>query len=49
MWARAALCAILPIHKSVCDKVEAWLTKSGWTVEGITESPITGPRAMSNS
>ena len=32
------------VHKAVCDKVEAWLTGSGWTVEGITESPITGPK-----
>jgi 23S rRNA (cytidine1920-2'-O)/16S rRNA (cytidine1409-2'-O)-methyltransferase len=27
----------------VCGEVEAWLEGRGWTVEGITPSPITGP------
>lgn len=31
------------IHQAVCEKVEIWLTELGWTVLGITESPITGP------
>lgn len=30
-------------HQRVCDEVAAWLTAQGWTVEGITSSPITGP------
>ena len=30
-------------HQRVCDEVAAWLTRVGWTVEGITPSPITGP------
>lgn len=32
------------IHQRVCDEVAAWLTASGWTVQGVTESPITGPK-----
>ncbi|WP_425406081.1 TlyA family RNA methyltransferase [Hwanghaeella sp.] len=33
------------LHKRVCDEVAAWLTDTaGWAVEGITESPITGPQ-----
>ncbi|HEX8486805.1 TlyA family RNA methyltransferase [Sphingomonas sp.] len=31
------------IHARVCADVGAWLTTSGWRVEGIVESPITGP------
>ena len=31
------------IHARVCDEVAAWLTGKGWTVEGVTPSPITGP------
>jgi 23S rRNA (cytidine1920-2'-O)/16S rRNA (cytidine1409-2'-O)-methyltransferase len=31
------------VHKAVCDDVAAWFAGQGWTVEGITESPITGP------
>ncbi len=31
------------IHARVCDDVTAWLTGQGWTVAGITPSPITGP------
>ncbi|KQO49719.1 hemolysin [Sphingomonas sp. Leaf257] len=31
------------VHQRVCDQVVAWLTKSGWQVEGVTRSPITGP------
>jgi 23S rRNA (cytidine1920-2'-O)/16S rRNA (cytidine1409-2'-O)-methyltransferase len=27
----------------VCDEVAAWLAAKGWTVEGVTTSPITGP------
>ncbi len=31
------------IHKRVCDEVASWLTSSGWHVEGVVRSPITGP------
>lgn len=31
------------IHARVCTEVADWLTASGWTVEGVVESPITGP------
>ena len=32
------------IHSRVCDEVSAWLEESGWSVKGLTESPITGPK-----
>ncbi len=31
------------LHQRVCDEVRAWLEGDGWDVQGITESPITGP------
>ena len=31
------------LHERVCDEVRTWLESSGWTVQGIVESPITGP------
>jgi 23S rRNA (cytidine1920-2'-O)/16S rRNA (cytidine1409-2'-O)-methyltransferase len=31
------------LHQRVCDEVRAWLEGAGWTVDGIVESPITGP------
>lgn len=31
------------VHARVCYAVAAWLTESGWQVEGVTPSPITGP------
>lgn len=31
------------LHSRVCDEVSAWLAGSGWTVQGIVESPIKGP------
>lgn len=31
------------VHQRVCDEVAAWLTGRGWTVDGIVQSPITGP------
>lgn len=31
------------VHERVCRDVAAWLEAQGWTVEGIVESPITGP------
>lgn len=32
------------VHRQVCEKVENWLVQSGWSVVGITQSPITGPK-----
>jgi 23S rRNA (cytidine1920-2'-O)/16S rRNA (cytidine1409-2'-O)-methyltransferase len=31
------------VHARVCDEVVAWVTEQGWSVAGVTESPITGP------
>ncbi|MCP9222833.1 TlyA family RNA methyltransferase [Erythrobacter sp. LQ02-29] len=31
------------LHARVCDEVCAWLADRGWTVDGVVESPITGP------
>jgi 23S rRNA (cytidine1920-2'-O)/16S rRNA (cytidine1409-2'-O)-methyltransferase len=31
------------VRARVCGEVAAWLTGEGWAVEGIVESPITGP------
>ena len=31
------------LHRRVCEEVRAWLESSGWSVDGIVESPITGP------
>ena len=32
------------LHQEVCDDIRAWFASlDGWQVEGITESPITGP------
>ena len=31
------------LHARVCDEVREWLERSGWTVRGLVESPITGP------
>ncbi|GAD48257.1 putative hemolysin [Caenibius tardaugens NBRC 16725] len=31
------------LHARVCDEVRAWLESEGWAVDGIVESPITGP------
>ena len=30
------------LHQRVCDEVTGWLEDSGWTIAGLTESPITG-------
>ena len=30
------------LHQRVCDEVTAWLGASGWQVDGLTPSPITG-------
>lgn len=31
------------VHERVCEEVSAWITGQGWSVAGITPSPITGP------
>lgn len=31
------------LHRRVCEEVQAWLEGLGWQVQGIVESPITGP------
>ncbi len=31
------------LHAKVCSDVSAWLNSIGWRVQGITQSPITGP------
>ena len=32
------------IHARVCEEVSQWLTSKGWSVLGVTASPITGPQ-----
>jgi 23S rRNA (cytidine1920-2'-O)/16S rRNA (cytidine1409-2'-O)-methyltransferase len=32
------------IHARVCEEVREWLVMQGWTVSGVTTSPITGPQ-----
>ncbi|MCG7347042.1 TlyA family RNA methyltransferase [Sphingomonas sp. ACRSK] len=31
------------VHARVCEEVANWLSGRGWQVEGVTQSPITGP------
>ncbi|MAW99188.1 MAG: TlyA family rRNA (cytidine-2'-O)-methyltransferase [Sphingomonas sp.] len=31
------------VHQRVCGEVRDWLTSTGWRVEGVVQSPITGP------
>ncbi len=31
------------VHRRVCDEAADWVASQGWTVLGMTESPITGP------
>jgi 23S rRNA (cytidine1920-2'-O)/16S rRNA (cytidine1409-2'-O)-methyltransferase len=31
------------VHRRVCDEVSAWFADKGWTVVGVSPSPITGP------
>ncbi len=42
-WARAAWCAIPPCMRGCVRRRGRWLEASGWSVAGVTESPITGP------
>jgi len=32
------------LHSRVCEEVRGWIEGLGWTVQGIVESPITGPQ-----
>ena len=32
------------VHRRVCDTAASWVRSQGWTVLGVTESPITGPK-----
>ena len=32
------------LHERVCDEVRDWLQGDGWLIQGIVESPITGPQ-----
>ena len=32
------------LHKRVCAEVREWLEGLGWDIEGVVESPITGPQ-----
>ena len=31
------------VHERVCTQAKGWVEEQGWTVLGVTESPITGP------
>jgi 23S rRNA (cytidine1920-2'-O)/16S rRNA (cytidine1409-2'-O)-methyltransferase len=31
------------VHERVCSEAKAWVESQGWTVHGVTRSPITGP------
>ncbi len=31
------------VHARVCEEAAAWVASQGWTVVGVTQSPITGP------
>ena len=31
------------VHERVCSEARAWVASQGWTVMGVTPSPITGP------
>ncbi|HEY8433281.1 MAG TPA: TlyA family RNA methyltransferase, partial [Sphingomicrobium sp.] len=31
------------VHERVCAEATAWVGSQGWTVQGVTPSPITGP------
>lgn len=32
------------LHQSTCDDIKQWIEGEGWSVAGITTSPITGPK-----
>ena len=31
------------LHERVCGEVREWLEGEGWDVQGVVQSPITGP------
>lgn len=31
------------LHERTCEEICAWLVQEGWEVQGVVESPITGP------
>lgn len=31
------------LHARVCSEVQDWFERGGWQIQGITQSPITGP------
>jgi 23S rRNA (cytidine1920-2'-O)/16S rRNA (cytidine1409-2'-O)-methyltransferase len=31
-------------HAEVCEKIARWLEAEGWPVQGLTPSPLTGPK-----
>jgi 23S rRNA (cytidine1920-2'-O)/16S rRNA (cytidine1409-2'-O)-methyltransferase len=31
------------VHERVCTQAKGWVESQGWTVLGLTQSPITGP------
>jgi len=31
------------VHRRVCDEVTTWLTDTGWAIDRLVRSPITGP------
>ena len=31
------------VHRRVCDEVATWLTDTGWAIDRLVQSPITGP------
>ena len=31
------------VHERVCTQAKGWVEEQGWTVLGVTESPIKGP------
>ncbi len=31
------------LRQQICDDIEQWMTASGWSSVGLTQSPITGP------
>ena len=32
------------LHAEVCDQIARWLEAEGWQVQGLTPSPLTGPK-----
>ncbi len=32
------------LHEAVCEDIKQWVGAEGWKVQGIAESPITGPK-----